>query len=241
MKNVALITLLVAGYLFRPVQTSHKIKSNKLNSSPLEIKLNDNLIAFPRIQINDTGQEAPMIIVLHGRNSSELFLQKYILETIPARIFFMRGQIPTDLGNLFYLNRLRDDPTIVGPQIKQAGKILDKAIKTLLEKYPTNKLIIMGFSQGAGLALYMGSIGKADSIIALSGSLPTILYPTQVYDTEIFMWHGKKDKTVPFELTNETYKDLYNKGFNVEFQIGENNYHSLPPQDVINSFLNKAL
>lgn len=230
MKNVALFGLLAASYfLFNNKTETKSVKT----ITPLKIELNDNLSAFPRIQITDSGQKAPMIIVLHGRNSNELALQEFIPKDLPARIFFMRGQIPTNTGNLFYLNRLKDDPEIVGPQIKAAGKILDRAIDTLLKKYPTSKLIILEFSQGAGLALYMGSIGKADSIISLAGTLPISLYPEQAFDT--------KDKTVPFELANNTYKELYNKGFDVEFQIGENSYHSLPQQYVINEFLEKAL
>ena len=55
------------------------------------------------------------------------------------------------------------------------------------------------------------------------------------------MWNGAKDKTVPFELANDTYKELYNKGFDIEFKIGENSYHSLPQQYVIDEFLEKAL
>lgn len=239
MKNVALFGLLAASYFFFGNKT--ETKSVKTITTPLKIELNDNLSAFPRIQINENGQKAPMIIVLHGRNSNESALQEFIPKDLSARIFFMRGQIPTNSGNLFYLNRLKDDPEIVGPQIKDAGKILDRGIKILLKKYPTNKLIILGFSQGAGLALYMGSIGKADSVISLAGTLPTSLYPENSSNSKIFMWNGAKDKTVPFELADNTYKELYNKGFDVEFQIGENSYHSLPQQYVIDEFLEKAL
>lgn len=238
MKNVALFGFLAAGFL---------LLNNKSNSpskkliSPTQIDLGNNLIAFPRIQINDFGQKAPMIIVLHGRNSSELALQDFISKDLSARVFFIRGQIPTKSGNLYYLNRLKDNPEIVGPQIKEAGKILDNGIEILLNKYPTNKLIILGFSQGAGLALYMGSVGKADSVISLSGALPMNLYPEKAFDTNIFMWHGRKDKTVPFELADNTYKAFYNTEFNTEFEIGENNYHSVTPPVIINRFLKKAL
>lgn len=240
MKNVALFGLLTAGFLLLK-NNSKNTESEKKLSSPTEINLENNLLAFPRIQINDIGQKAPMIIVLHGRNSNELQLQKVIPKDLPARVFFIRGQIPTKSGNLYYLNRLKDNPEIVGPQIKESGKILDNGIEILLNKYPTNKLIILGFSQGAGLALYMGSIGKADSVISLSGALPVTLYPSEKFNTDIFMWHGEKDKTVPFELANNTYKDLYNKGFNVEFKIGKNSYHSVAPSIIINRFLKKAL
>lgn len=247
MNNNVIFSFLAAGYLlFGPAIRARRVvkytgTDEKMFNPASEIKLNNNLVAFPRIQINDTGQKAPMIIVLHGRNGDELSLQKYIPKNLPARVFFIRGQIPTDSGNLFYLNRLKDDPNIVGPQIKAAGKILNTGIETLLKKYPTNKLIIFGFSQGAGLALHMGSVSKADSIISLAGSLPSNLYPSQSFDTKISMWHGRKDKTVPFDLADNTYKYLYNKGFDVDFEIGENKYHSVAAPEIIDKFLKEAL
>lgn len=203
------------------------------------IDLGNNLLAFPRIQLSEKEINSiqPMIIVLHGRNGNENQLANVIPKDLKARVFFFRANTK---NNLFFIPRLKDKEEIVAPALeKSAGDVLE-GIDLLLGIYPTNKLIIVGFSQGGSIAEFIGSIGKADSIISWAGSLPSLLYPKQKYNTNILLYHGSKDLIVPYKLDLAASKAFKEKGFNVVFRETKNG-HIIPPKSIINEFFDIAI
>lgn len=209
---------------------------NPIVKSPSKIDLGNGLIGYPRIQIEDRKQLAPLVIVLHGRGSDQTGLQKVIPKNIPARIIFLRGQIDGKPGRYFFDARLAGSEDELKNDLEKAGLILDEAINKLTQIYPTNKIILFGFSQGAALSLYMGSIGAVDKVIAFSGSLPNNLYPDQKQNSQILMWHGNSDKVVPYNLGENTANAFENAGFLTEFITGEKKGHILPPKDVVDKY-----
>jgi predicted esterase len=204
--------------------------------SPLRIDLENGLVGYPRIQIEDRNQLAPLVIVLHGRGSDQTGLQKVIPKNIPARIIFLRGQIDGKPGRYFFNARLAGPENELVKDLEKAGLILDEAINKLTQIYPTNKIILFGFSQGAALSLYIGSVGIVDSVIAFSGSLPSNLFPNQKQNTKILMWHGNSDKIVPYKLGQNTADAFKNAGFLTEFITGNSKGHILPPNDIVNKY-----
>lgn len=209
--------------------------------SPTKIDLGNGLYGYPRIQIKDRGQIAPLVIVLHGRGSDQTGLQKVIPKNIPARIIFLRGQIDGKPGRYFFTARLAGPENELKFALENTGLILDEAITKLTQIYPTNKVILFGFSQGAALSLYMGSIGAVDSVIAFSGSLPSNLYPQQKQNTNILMWHGNSDKVVPYNLGENSANAFRNAEFSTKFITGKNKGHILPPKDIVEKYFNIVL
>jgi predicted esterase len=209
--------------------------------SPNKIDLGNNLFGYPRIQIEDRNQKAPLIIVLHGRGSDETGLQKIIPKDIPARVIFLRGQIDGKPGRYFFNARLAGPKEDLKNDLEEAGVILDEAIKKLTQIYPTSKVILFGFSQGAALSLYMGALGSANDIIAFSGSLSDNIYPISSHNTNIYMWHGTKDKIVPYELGKETADAFENAGYDTIFVSGQGKDHILPPKNIVSNFFKEVL
>lgn len=215
--------------------------SSALTTSLSKINLDNGLVGYPRIQLKNPNQIAPLIIVLHGRGSDEKGLQNVISKDIPARIIFLRGQIAGETGRYFFMPRLAGPEKDLKTGLEQAGSILKQGIQKLMQIYPTNKVILFGFSQGAALALHLGSIGAVNDVIAFSGSLPSNLYPKQNKNTQILMWHGTSDKVVPFELGEKTASAFENAGFSTEFNIGENKGHILPPAEIVKEYFRLVL
>lgn len=224
-------------------QSNDPKQSNTLPPNYNEIDLGNGLIGFPRIQIEEKGQKAPLMIVIHGRASNEKQLQDVVPKDLKARVIFLRGQIPGEVnpkGRFFFLPRLKDAEDKVGPAIQEAGKIVDNGIKKLLSIYPTSKVIILGFSQGGAMSLYLGSLGKYNTAIGFSGSLPSNLFPKDKKPTRILMWHGDKDSTVPYELGKDTADAFVNSGYLTEFITGEGKSHIFPPKSILNKYLEIA-
>lgn len=141
-------------------------------SSGNVIDIGSGLLAFSRFQnIKSKDEKAPLILVFHGRGGSyKSDLQKVIPSNIKARIFFMQGHIKNPNGGyLFFTPRLADDNEIVSKAIEKEGKIIINGLNYLKFTYPHNKIIAFGFSQGAAVALYLGSLGLVDEVIAFSG------------------------------------------------------------------------
>jgi phospholipase/carboxylesterase len=80
-------------------------------------------------------------------------------------------------------------------------------------------LILIGFSQGAVMALEAGVNykGKVQAIVSLSGYIwdpsETLKNPKAPHSTPILMLHGDQDKTVDEDLTQKTYRALKKAGY----------------------------
>ena len=227
-----IIPLLLTPFLFLKPKSKPKLKI-----SPETIDLDNQITAFPRIQIQDHGQTAPMIIVIPGRNATETQLQSTIPKDLKARVFFLRSESE---NRVFFKPRLKEPDEVVTPALIEAGECLDEAVNKLLNLYPTNKLILFGFSAGGALALNYALNGKANSILAFSGGLPVSLYPSKKNNTKILMFHGNLDKTVEFDIGLNTAKAFEKAGFYTEFRE-KNRSHVLPPMETVKEFFKIAL
>lgn len=235
------LLLLAAGLgtllLFKPTKPTPKI-----SPSPNQIELPNGLLAFPKIQINDKGQKAPLVIVLHGRNASEKQLTYAIPEDLPARIMFLRANLPK---RVFFVPRLIDDPDKVKPAIEAAGKTLGDGINKLLKLYPTNKVIILGYSQGGELAEYMATLKWKTPlrIASFAGGLTENLFPIQEPQGNIKLkiWHGENDKVVPYEMDVATANAFKNMGYDVTFETGANLSHVAPPKKIADKYLREFI
>lgn len=219
--------------------TKNKVDSKPiLKETPVSIKLNDNLIAFPRkFPTNNSNVILPMIIVLNGRNATEKQLQYAIPENLNARVFFIR---PNLKNNLYYVPRIKEDEKIVKPAIVQSGNQIKQAIDLLKSKFNTSKVIILGYSQGSSIALFLGSIGYNDITLSFSGALPSNLFPTKFANTKVRMFHGNLDKVVPYSMGLNTYEAFKAQNYNVEFKERKNS-HISPPKEIAFEWIKESL
>lgn len=162
----------------------------------------------------DPGKTYPAIFLMHGIGSNEQNMLSLVdgLED-KFYIFSIRGQLIQPPGFAFF--------TIEGYG-KPHRKVFDQGVKQLTsfidfacEQYPVDnsQLYLLGFSQGAILAMTLGlTLGnRIKGIIALSGYIPGFVkeeYNIQsVNKLSAFISHGEMDQVLPFEwcVANDEY------------------------------------
>lgn len=125
------------------------------------------------------------------------------------------------------------DLNVMAQEIRNSNKILEDFINHQLERFdlkPEN-LFIIGFSQGAMMALYQGLIQdrKAAGIIAFSGKLvlPEAIGQKTLSKPEICLIHGEKDHIVPFANFVDAKKTLEKEQIPFESHAISNLEHSI--------------
>jgi phospholipase/carboxylesterase len=190
--------------------------------------------------------DAPVVFFLHGLgNKAESFKAEcHNLHLPPSRFVIPDAPIPWDpLGHGWRkpVRQLADHllPRSLNPlgyawyafrgdresTIKSRDYLFD-----LMDRFskdpPVNginpkprPIIILGFSQGAVMALEAGLNYKGNirAIVSLSGYIwdpaQTLNHPTIPLDTPILMLHGNKDTVVQEDLNQRTYNALKKAGF----------------------------
>lgn len=116
-----------------------------------------------------------------------------------------------------YSGETRRNLLEVARDIKKSNKVLAEFIKEQLTRFKLtpDKLFLIGFSQGAMMAMYQSFISpqKLAGVISFSGK---IILPEMVGDTtnskpEICLIHGEQDSVLPFENFLEAKKILEEK------------------------------
>lgn len=96
--------------------------------------------------------------------------------------------------------------------IKNANQILAKFVREQLTRFnlTPEKLFLVGFSQGATMAMYQGFISskKPAGVISFSGKviLPKMLGEKILSKPEVCLIHGEADSVLPFENFIEAKK-----------------------------------
>lgn len=102
---------------------------------------------------------------------------------------------------------------------------LDKQVQHWLGylKIPTDRVDVMGFSQGGAMALsyLIRHPDRIDRTACLAGFLPSdaedVLLPTRLMNKSIFIAHGTQDQTIPIHLATRTAELLAAAGARVDF------------------------
>jgi phospholipase/carboxylesterase len=209
------------------------------------------LIQSPKKEI----ENPPLLILLHGYGSNEADLFSFAPE-LPEELLIISARAPLSLGfGGFSWYSINFDATSNSKfsNLEEARQSIDKIeefIDEIVKKYKvnSNKIFLLGFSQGAILscALAMRNPQKIKNILVLSGYInteltPQDLTPEKVKELDFFISHGTVDQVLPIEwvrkslLILDSLKISYN--FN-EYPIG----HGINPQnfeDFKNWIINK--
>ena len=116
----------------------------------------------------------------------------------------------------------RKSLAVMGQDIKRANQILGNFIDVQLARFNLTyeNLFIVGFSQGAMMALYQGFIKPKTpaGVIAFSGKLilPEMLGEQTLSQPNICLIHGEADSVVPFENFLEAKKLLETQNIPLE-------------------------
>ncbi|MGD9785856.1 MAG: alpha/beta hydrolase [Hyphomicrobiaceae bacterium] len=122
------------------------------------------------------------------------------------------------------------DPDELSTGCRRAGPVVASLVQTLLQKYGlgTDRLALVGFSQGAMLALHVGlsMMPAPAAILAYSGVLadPDALVASQMSaasgpQPRIALVHGAADDVIPVDAIDLTREAVAAAGFSLEWHV----------------------
>lgn len=194
------------------------------------------------IEINPESSPKATVIWLHGLGASgydfadivpmldlpEHSAIKFIFPHAPIKAVTCFGNekvrawfdmIALDRNVQIGIDDIQEDEIGIMDSEKLIGQLIEREIA---QKIPSQKIVLVGFSQGGAMALHCGLRyhTKLAGILVLSAWLP--LARTVVADrdrvnlhTPILMLHGNKDDIVPIGWAEDSYNCLKNIGHNV--------------------------
>lgn len=164
-----------------------------------------------------------VLIAFHGwtgdENSTLIFSRK-----LPEDlwIFAPRGLVQASTGGYGWVD-VEAEPGADFRQYQLAAEQVSEKIPSWLEHFnlPIQPLDLMGFSQGAALALMLiiANPQSVQRVAGLAGFLPlnTPIPPEHLRGKSIFIAHGSRDETVPVELARVTVETLKKAGADVTY------------------------
>jgi phospholipase/carboxylesterase len=194
----------------------------------------------------DFSKEKPknLVIFLHGygANGANLIELAHEFERVLPNSCFISPNAPQnweggfpDCYQWFSLAAWGLDRNVekVSQGVIEASKTLQEFINAQLKRLdltPKN-LFLVGFSQGAMMAMYQGFITKESfaGIVAYSGKLilPEMIGQTSLSEPDICLVHGRSDSVVPFENFLLSEEIMKKQGLNFESHSFEGLDHSI--------------
>lgn len=171
------------------------------------------------------SESMPMVILIHGRGAdmNDLADLAPLLDTpTGARFVFPNAAKAFEAypGMSFGWTWFDGWPP-EHESVSESRTILLAFLEEITAKYPTTKLIISGFSQGAMMALDAGLRATRDvaGIIAMSGGLYEEALPDlrPRSSVPVLISHGSQDDVVPVNYARRARVVLEEAGFDVEY------------------------
>lgn len=167
---------------------------------------------------------APLLLVLHGWTGDEHSMDIFI-RRLPATRYILapRAPFPAEPGGYAWVPPTPERPALWEVFAQSALKLRDD-LENWWEYFSFPKALfdIMGFSQGAAMALTFTILfpKQVNRLILLSGFLPrggtNALRPGLLSGKPIFLAHGYDDDIVPFERAQECLKWLEIAGADIQ-------------------------
>ena len=144
--------------------------------------------------------------------------------------------------------KLKEDKAGLMNSVEQINQIIRSEVNSGI---PAKKIIVMGHSQGASVALAVGltSDFQFAGIIGLSGFLPC---RNEIMDdaksanksTLFFLYHNYCDDVIPVDIGSQSAQLIKEKGYQVEFEgeySGNHFFQAEELQKIITRKLNELL
>lgn len=174
------------------------------------------------------GDEAPLLVVLHGRDADEQQLRSTVDPIkVAARIVYLRGNKPGSPGMRFFDAMLTDASPGLDAQINAATDAVEAAIAELTLTFPVTQVLVLGYSQGGAIAYNLAARGTVGAVLVVAGFLPVGLRPKDQTDTLVAVVHGDMDKAVSIARADASYESFIMKSPDVKFKKVAGGDHGL--------------
>lgn len=182
-------------------------------------------------QVLASGQELEeaekAVLMIHGRGATaQSILQLH--RQLPEAAYLA----PQAAKRTWYPNSFMEPKEKNQPHLDSALDKIDQLVEKVSEFVPKEKIVLLGFSQGACLATEYAAQNSRQygGVVAFSGGLigdELGNYDGQMKDTPIFLGCAEKDPHIPLERVNKTEKILVELGAEVEKHIFEGSHHGI--------------
>jgi phospholipase/carboxylesterase len=189
------------------------------------------------------GPATHLLVLVHGYGSDGddlIGLAPHWQRAMPGT-YFVAPHAPDPLPGSrgyqwFPISRI--DPAEMHRGVESAGPTLDQFLDSELKRLslPPEKLILVGFSQGAMLSLHLGlrrAVSPA-AIVGLSGLL-TAPPPARADGPPIFLAHGDADQVVPSAAMLMAALTLGAAGRAVQWHMAPGIGHGVDPETMAQS------
>lgn len=189
------------------------------------------------VTVNPAKKPEASVIWLHGLGADGHDFEGivpglHLPEDLPIRFIFPHAPMRPITMNGGYMMRAWFDMEAIdlnSPVDKKGILEAEQAVEALIDRerssgMPDHRIILAGFSQGGGIALYTGLRypHRLGGILALSTYLPLddawlkeVNMPNRLIP--VLLIHGTLDPLVPISFAERTYHHLVENGCNVKF------------------------
>jgi predicted esterase len=225
---LGIVTLVLGIVIFKSVPRGGSENKNKREEKFLEEKI-----------IQPSKKHSATVIFLHGLgDNSENWIENFqsVSKKFPhiKFVFPQAPRIPVSMnwgfpmpawynikGNPRDILSLREDKQGLMKSVGKIKQIIQREVKNGI---PTERIMVIGFSQGASVALTVGLVSdcRLVGIIGLSSFLPCRneifnLAKEENKKIPFFLYHNRYDNVIPALVGEQSYQLLKGNGYKVDF------------------------
>lgn len=178
-----------------------------------------------------------VMIMLHGRGGSARDILLLANEFHGAKVHYLA---PQAAGNIWYPYRFMENLEKNEPWLSSALKVVDDSIGNVRENgIPLERIVLLGFSQGACLALEYAvrHARRYGAVAGLSGGLigppgTSWNYDGSLSGTPVFLGCDEADFHIPQKRVVETAEVMKKMGAEVKVQFYRNMGHTIEREEI---------
>lgn len=183
------------------------------------------------------------VVLLHGRGGSAEDIMSLKREFDDGNIYFAA---PQAANNTWYPFSFLSPASINEPWLTSAIEVVKQLCDNILLQISSENLYIMGFSQGACLALEFAGrfAGRYGGVAALTGGLIGDILDKSIYKgdfegTKIFLGNSDMDPHVPLDRSKQSKEILQSLGADVTLSVYPGMRHTISREEIadVKSFL----
>lgn len=197
--------------------------------------IHENQQVFTTGATLDDAQAA--MIMIHGRGGGPQSIMALLSHVGDERFAYY---IPSAANYTWYPHRFIAPRESNEPNLSSALDVITGLVDQIeASGVPADKIMLLGFSQGACLALetaarnprrYGGVVALSGGLIGADGEL--VNYPGQLEGTPVFLGCSDVDAHIPLERVQESTRIMRELGAEVTEKIYPNMGHTINPDEV---------
>lgn len=164
-----------------------------------------------------SNQPVPVVVMVHGWQGDETVMGIF-KQTVPPGAAVIAPRAPFALNGGYIWYQRDQEQLQPEPDSLWAGRDqLNEFLADLPHHYPVdpNRMVLMGFSQGAAVCntVALTQPGQVIGVSSLAGLIPNIVVETAQPDLTglpVFIAHGMRDETVPVTAARQA-RDVYTR------------------------------